>query len=354
MHPTARSLRHPVGFPQADPTFPVVSLFAGCGGMDLGFLGGFQYQDEKFPKLPFDILKAYDNDAACAVTFAANFRHNLETLDLADYDSAALPNADVLIAGFPCQDFSACGPRHGLNSKRGRLYQALTKYMVAHKPKVVVGENVLHLAHMGKGKVLRQIVEEFEGAGYSFEEWRLRSADYGVPQLRPRLFLVGVRKDLKGFPAQPEKTHEKDPRTIDWAIEDLEKITDESVPNQSQYFLANRAKNGHGQGDEVSKAGKPGYTVRSNTKSRVQFHYKLNRRLTVRECARLQTFPDNFIFPHTTTRNVKQLGNAVPPLLAYRVAQRIASFLKSLDRAGASANGNGRALREGPQKCLVR
>jgi DNA (cytosine-5)-methyltransferase 1 len=110
----------------------------------------------------------------------------------------------------------------------------------------------------------------------------------------------------------------------------LANVTDESVKNQSQYFKASKAKRGNGQGDEMSNPDKPAYTVRANAKSRVQFHYSLPRRLTVRECARIQTFPDAFIFPHSATTNIMQIGNAVPPILAYRVAKSIHSFLINL------------------------
>ena len=107
---------------------------------------------------------------------------------------------------------------------------------------------------------------------------------------------------------------------------DLETVKDESVPNQSQYFLANKAKKGNGQGDEVSKKGEPAYTIRANAKSRIHFHYSLNRRLTVRECARIQTFPDDFTFKHSKTTSIMQIGNAVPPMLAHAVGKSIANY----------------------------
>jgi DNA (cytosine-5)-methyltransferase 1 len=139
-----------------------------------------------------------------------------------------------------------------------------------------------------------------------------------------------VRDDLSGAPTPPAIEYQADKyRSIDWAIADLMPVSDETVPNQSQYFLASKAKKGNGQGDEKSKKGQPAYTVRANAKSRVQFHYGLDRRLTVRECARLQTFPDDFVFPHSATTNVMQVGNAVPPVLAYKVALSVASFLRA-------------------------
>lgn len=241
-----------------------------------------------------------------------------------------MPKADLLIGGFPCQDFSSCGPKNGLESDRGKLYQALIRYMVIHRPKVVVAENVPHLARMKKGDVLKKIKEDLESAGYRFKIWSLYAPDFGIPQNRKRLFFIGVREDLPEEPNEPIPTHINSHHSIEWAIQDLIDITDESIPNQSQFFKANRAKKGNGQGDEANKPGVPAYTIRANAKSRVHFHYVLNRRLTIRECARIQSFPDNFIFLHSPTTNIMQIGNAVPPLLAYYVAKSILSYLNSL------------------------
>lgn len=308
----------------------VVSFFAGCGGLDLGFMGGFRYKDERLRPLPFDIVVAYDFDGKCVETYNANIGSHAEVKDLAHTCSTSMPGADLLIGGFPCQDFSSCGPKRGLSSQRGRLYETLVNYMRTHRPKVVVAENVPHLARMGGGAVIDTIVNDLEAVGYRFEVWNLFAPDYGVPQSRTRLFFVGVRDDIEGKPVKPSPTHAGCHRSIDWAIRDLEAVSDETVPNQSQYFKASKAKKGNGQGDETSKAGQPSYTVRANAKSRVQFHYRLPRRLTVRECARLQTFPDNFVFPFSATTNVMQIGNAVPPLLAHHVAKSVAAFMRRI------------------------
>ncbi len=280
--------------------------------------------------LPFEIKAAYDNDDKCVETYVSNIGNHAEVKDLAVAKPADLPSADVLIGGFPCQDFSSCGPKAGLKSNRGRLYKALVKYMIFHSPKVVVAENVPHLARIGGGSVLDTIKKDLEAAGYRFEVWNLAAPDYGVPQNRSRLFFVGVREDVPGMPVKPAATHTEGHLSIDWAIKDLEKVTDESIVNQSQYFKASKAKRGNGQGDETSRIGLPSYTVRANAKSRVQFHYSLPRRLTVRECARLQTFPDSFVFGFSATTNIMQIGNAVPPLLAHHVARSIAEFLAEL------------------------
>ena len=314
----------------------VVSFFCGCGGMDLGFAGGFEFKGQEYPRTRFRIVGAYDNDARCVETYRENLGGAVEVLDLADHDPRTLPKADVLIGGFPCQDFATCGPRRGLKTGRGRLYLAMVRYMTEHRPYVVVGENVPGLANIRQGEVLDTIVDDIAKAspGYDVRLWTLHAPDFGIPQRRTRLFIVGVRGDLRGFPEEPRGSFMRGCyRSIKWGIGDLEGISDESVPNQSQFFRASRAKRGNGQGDETSRADEPAYTVRANAKSRVQFHYALERRLTVRECARLQCFPDWFRFPFSATTNVMQIGNAVPPVLGHHVAASIEGYMGKNEEA---------------------
>ena len=310
----------------------VVSFFCGCGGLDLGFLGGFSYMGTRIPELPFEFLAAYDYDDRCIETYVQNIScHRAEVQDLSKYKLEKTPSAEILIGGFPCQDFATCGPRQGLNSTRGRLYRKLTQYMDIHRPLVVIGENVPGLANMSQGDALDIILGDMALIGYKVKVWTLFAPDYGIPQNRTRLFIIAVRDDLKGFPIKPRKSYGKENyRTTSWAIEDLMEIDNQSVPNQLQYFKASKAKKGNGQGDETNLADFPSYTIRANAKSRVQFHYALNRRLTVRECARLQTFPDTFCFPHSATTNIMQIGNAVPPILGNRVARSIDRYLEDI------------------------
>jgi len=315
--------------PDSD-SWSVCSLFSGCGGLDLGFVGGFRYKDTEFEKLEFSINAAYEVNSLAIETYKLNIGDHIFEQDLTALNPVDMQRHDVLIGGFPCQDFSSCGPKRGLSSERGQLYKVFLGVMKEHKPKVVVAENVPHILRMQGGEVIRTIKADLESQGYRFGIWVLYAPDFGVPQNRTRVFLVGVRDDLPGFPVEPEPTHLVAYNSIDWAISDLEHVEDESVPNQSQYFKASRAKKGNGQGDEVSRAGKPSYTVRANAKSRVQFHYKLPRRLTIRECARLQTFPDSFAFPHSATTNIMQIGNAVPPMLSHHVARSVSDYLRTL------------------------
>ncbi|MCD8070159.1 MAG: DNA cytosine methyltransferase [Akkermansiaceae bacterium] len=317
--------------------YSVVSYFCGCGGLDLGFRGGFKYHNEDYQKLPFNILEAYDIEPRCVETYNDYFGvGHAFVKDLANINPKNVPAADILIGGFPCQDFSSCGPLGGLLTERGRLYEALIAYMDVHKPKIVVGENVINLERMENGEVLKTIEQDLEAAGYKVEVWKMFAPDYGISQRRTRLIIICVRQDIYekyGFPVEPEAHFKNNHRSIEWAIGDLVAIIDNTIPNQGDYFAASKAKKGNGQGDESNHRDKPAYTIRANPKSRVQFHYSLGRRLTVRECARIQTFPDDFIFKFSKTVNISQIGNAVPPILAYQVAQSIEKYMDKIGGA---------------------
>jgi DNA (cytosine-5)-methyltransferase 1 len=320
--------------------YSVVSYFCGCGGLDLGFRGDFRYRSEDYKKLPFSIQVAYDKEERCIETYNGYFGDHAECADLAEIDVKTVPQASVLIGGFPCQEFSSCGPLGGLETERGRLYKTLINYMSEHKPVIVVGENVINLERMDNGKVIETIKTDLSEAGYEVKVWNMFAPDYGIPQRRTRLFFICVRNDIyekHGFPQHPKAEFTDKHRSVEWAIGDLVAITDDSVPNQDQYFGASKAKKGNGQGDESNKKDMPAYTIRANPKSRVQFHYSLPRRLTVRECARIQTFPDDFKFTHAKTASVSQIGNAVPPVLAYTVAKSVAAYLDTMKEVPTNA-----------------
>lgn len=314
----------------------VMSMFCGCGGMDLGFLGGFRFLGETYSALPFNIVQSMDIDARSIETYRLNIGDHGVVGDLTTIAAAELPRARVLLGGFPCQDFSSSGPKVGFSGERGQLYHVMAEYMRAHRPDMVVGENVPHLATLHEGQYLRTILRDFEDEGYNFTVWNLFAPDYGLSQSRRRLFLIGVRKDLGLPPAAPAPTHKLRHRPIEDAIGDLIQVTDESVTNQSQYFVATKATAGGGQGDHVNRRGELAYCIRANAKARIQFHYELERRLTVRECARLQSFPDEFVFPFAAMSSMTQIGNAVPPILAHHVARAVAEHLARLDRGERS------------------
>ncbi|NIJ08796.1 DNA (cytosine-5)-methyltransferase 1 [Sphingomonas vulcanisoli] len=316
------------GFP-AD-TYSVVSFFAGCGGLDLGALGGFTYHNRYYEPQPFNILAAYDNDPKAVAAYKLNISDHAHVADLTKVDMRKVPAADILFGGFPCQDFSSCGHKQGFAGPRGMLYQKMVDYMKIHQPKIVVGENVPLLKGMKEGALLDQIVRDLTNVGYRVKYWFLNCPDYGLPASRRRIFIICVRNDIPGFPAAPQASHVMRHVSIDEAIDDLIDITDESVPNQSQYFVATKATAGAGQGDQTSERGKVGYAVRANAKARIHFHYELERRLTVRELARLQSFPDEFVFPFAAGPNVILIGNAVPPIVGHAVTKSIVNFLESV------------------------
>jgi DNA (cytosine-5)-methyltransferase 1 len=316
----------------AVPTIGVMSMFSGCGGMDLGFLGGFEYCGKTYASLPFRIVGAVDSDQRSIETYRLNIDDRATVGDLTQIPPSELPEARVLIGGFPCQDFSSSGPKTGFSGDRGQLYTCMVEYMRTHQPDMVIGENVPHLATLHGGQYLEAIIRDFEAEGYHFVVWSLFGPDYGLSQSRRRLFLVGVRNDLGYPPPPPRPTHHAKHIPIDAALADLEKITDETVTNQSQYFVATRATAGGGQGDHTNQRGKVAYCIRANAKARIQFHYALDRRLTVRECARLQSFPDGFVFPFSSMTNMTQIGNAVPPILAHQVATVVFEHLNRIER----------------------
>ena len=308
-------------------TISVVSFFSGCGGLDLGFLGGFKYLEKTYAKTLFEVVAAYDADARAVETYRANIGSHISKADLASADVRSMAGSDVLLGGFPCQEFSQCGPRRGLDSERGQLYTAMVAYARCHRPKLVVGENVAGLLYRDDGAALSKIRADFEALGYRSYVWEIHAHHHGVPQARHRIFLIFVRDDLDSSALMPPVPAIKQISARE-ALADLLLPKMRSMANQGQYFRAAKAGQGHGQGDEKTPADGPGYTVRANSRSRVQFHYSRPRRLTVRECARLQSFPDSFVFPYTATANMKLIGNAVPPVLAHAVACQLQEFLE--------------------------
>lgn len=340
-HPETRHYRHSCCDGTLNPANPkVVSLFSGCGGLDLSFLGGFEYLGKMFPKLPFDVVDAIDSLPDAVECYRLNIGDHCREADLTTLPVDQILPADILIGGFPCQDFSSSGPKTGFSGHRGQLYRVLAEYMARYQPKVVIGENVPYLARLHNGKYLQAILHDFEAQGYHFDMWELYGPDYGLSQSRRRIFLIGVRDDLPGFPVKPKASHKNAHIPIATALDDLENVSDETITNQSQYFVASRASSGGGQGDHKNEPDKVAYCIRANARGRIQFHHHLNRRLTVRECARLQSFPDQFVFPFTTQRNLTLIGNAVPPILGYRVAQSVQNYLSSVAVHGAQDGGS--------------
>lgn len=353
--------------------FNVVSLFCGAGGLDLGFeLAGVQAaigEEEGFRA--FEHSKEEFNkqrEESVFHTIFANdfFKEAIETYRLNVKDSSSVnllpgdirkvkqfPKADLVIGGFPCPGFSGAGPRL-IDDERNFLYLQFIRCLTQSNPMIFVAENVKGMMTLGKGEVFKQIVEDFEsvGDGYKvfYKETPLNSRDYGVPQLRERVFLVGVRTDvLDEFEEYtfPEPTHgpgrDKPYVTLEDSIGDLRVDHGPCYEGSfsSIYMSRNRKKNWDEQSFTIQASGRqapihPGCPpMRFVEKDKFEFTgpAEAYRRLSVKEIQRIQTFPDWYEFyPQTIQKNAdldkiyKQIGNAVPVYLARAIALPIAEF----------------------------
>lgn len=327
--------------------YQVISLFSGCGGLDLGIEGDFTYLGHYYAKNPFKIIWANDINKRATETQKLNFKNiNIVCDDITSIidgkqnnplnlqkDVSPLPkNADVIIGGFPCQDFSLAGKRQGLTVARGKLYQSMARVIEVVKPKVFLAENVKGLISWKNGLAIQTIVKDFSQLGYDVDFKLFNTADFGVPQIRERVIIVGVRKDLHKKIEWPKPTHSSNDKTLlPWvtirdAIQDLEDdAIHQSLPNHGY----SKAKYYPGkQGNTITVATKPAPTMRAEHHGNIEFHYSLPRRLSAREAARIQSFPDNFIFLQSTSDAYRQIGNAVAPVFAWHMAQMLKTILK--------------------------
>jgi DNA (cytosine-5)-methyltransferase 1 len=229
--------------------------------------------------------------------------------------------ADIVIGGFPCQDVSVNGKRIGINGKRTGLYRAMLEGIRRTRPKVFVAENVKGLLMKHHQRAIHQVVEDFEALGYTVAYKLYLASEYGVPQTRERVFIVGTSAECRPFipPTRPKQTV----LTAKQAISDLEEL--EECPSINHVW--SRANRSPEQGDRRLKADRPAYTIRAECHGNIQYHYRLPRRISMREAARFQSFPDTFIFDSKLRETERQVGNAVPPVLAWHVAKSVYSCL---------------------------
>lgn len=298
----------------------VASIFSGAGGMDLGFM-------QAGHRIVFACDKSKD---ACA-TYERNMHIKPLCIDVRKV--RLYPKAQILVGCNPCQGFSIIGPRNP-DDERNYLYTEIIRALKQIKPKFFVTENVKGLKSLYKAKFLKVMLTDFDIAGYDVK-WKLLNAkDYGVPQDRERIFIIGVRKDVDFEYIFPERTHGPDRLpyvTLKYAIGDL------PPPEQDGYWARNyfsfyyMSRNRRRTWDDVS------FTIQANGRH-VPLHpssppmervgtdkwiftgdIQKYRRLSVRECARIQTFPDEYVFEGNLNSRYMQIGNAVPPLLAFKL-----------------------------------
>lgn len=357
-----------------------IDLFCGAGGLSKGFMDA-----------GFDIVVGCDNDKDALATFSRNHNGAIainadlsqqETIDKIK-ELAGDKEIDVVIAGPPCQGFSLTGPRN-FDDPRNKLYLAVISLVKQYMPKGFIIENVPGMANLFKGQVKDEIIRRFTDMGYNVKAQILCAADYGVPQMRRRLIFMGVRKDI-GEPKFPEPILDKAHYiTCREAIDDLPSREDGNLgqnedvytkPPRTEYqkkmrgncnVLYNHVATNHKDFvrkviAQVPEGGNykdlpegvgtsrtfhmawtrldghaPSRTV--DTGHRNLFHYKYNRVPTVRESARIQSFPDDFVFTGSRTHQDRQVGNAVPPLLGQALGKAMLKILQENGNNGKQEN----------------
>lgn len=322
----------------------ILSLFSGCGGMDLGFIMA------QHPRLSYEIVWANDFNKHACETYKKNFGHDIVCKSIWDIDLDKTPPADVIIGGFPCEDFSILRgeTREGFGAKRGLLYTKFVEAVAKKLPLFFVAENVKGLLSAHKGWAIKKIKEDFEkvdGAGYDVQYKLINFADYGVPQNRERVVIIGIRNNLKLKFDFPEPTHKDNPITAKTALEGVSSITannerlrvlPSTVEKLKKIPAGGNYKNlpGHADKNWMSLIYKrlhpdqPSPTiVAAGGGGTWGYHYKYPRPLTNRERARLQSFPDWFEFKGSTTEVRRQIGNAVPPMGIKPIAEQLLNMI---------------------------
>lgn len=321
----------------------VASFFCGCGGSDLGTLGGFDYLGRRYARLPFDIAYAGDFDKWAVETYNANFEHPAACADITKVDFSELPDADVLIGGFPCQSFSMVN-QNGRNDEddRSKLYRQIVRFLREKQPKAFVCENVRGLVTMKGGAVIARIAEDFGAAGYDVV-WRLLdAADFGVPQYRKRVIIVGLRKDLGASYSYPEPVTPGDSQVpVSAVVKTLDGVDERWFCSERSVrscfeFLRTKEKNQWSRGNFV-KLDKPSPTITAHMANHcvngsdptlvVDAANLRYRRYTLEETATMQSFPDSFKWPCSVRQSSKQIGNSVAPVFFWHVMGKLAEAL---------------------------
>jgi len=335
--------------------YKIFSTFTGGGGLDIGFHGDFYFLDKYFPRLKFETKIAIDinKDACETIKFNKKYFPNTEVInaDITKLNPEDFKGEeyDVLLGGFPCVTFSIVGKRAGIkDDKNGKLYESFARFVEVLKPKVFVAENVKGILSANKGEAIKIIKNRFEMDGYKLKIFLVNFADFGVPQIRERVLFIGIREDLNTEFIPPRKTHSKE----NWipvkkAFENIPKdCPNNNFMKVSKDVIERLKLIPEGGNFEAVKGTKyevkglmsniyrklhrekPAYTViASGGGGTWGYHYEEPRPLTNRERARLQGFPDDFIFIGNNTEVRRQIGNAVSPVGIYPFAKRIQDLL---------------------------
>lgn len=330
----------------------IVSFFAGAGGLDLGF-----------QKAGFDVIWANEYDKDIWETYEKNHPKTfLDRRSIVDIKSDEVPDCDGIIGGPPCQSWSEAGSLRGINDKRGQLFFDFIRILAAKQPKFFLAENVSGMLLDRHNEALKNIKEMFQkaGIGYELSFEMLNASDFDVPQDRKRVFFVGIRKDLD-FKFQFPK-YKQDKVTLRETIYDLQnsvvpakegnKTNKENwkIDNHeymiggfsSMFMSRNRVRTWDEQSFTIQAGGRHAPIhpqapkmkfIEQNIREFVKGKEHLYRRLSVRECARIQTFPDDFKFYYNhISAGYKMIGNAVPVNLAKHMAKNIKFQLENAEK----------------------
>ena len=315
----------------------VASLFCGCGGTDVGLLGDFDFLGKHYESNGMEIVYANDiDDNACNI-FKENFGITPDNRDISEVKSEEIPEFDILTGGFPCQSFSiiAQNPKRlGVKDERGKLFFEMCRILRERQPKCFIAENVKGILTANKKSAFPLIMKEFEESGYDVQYRILNSANYGVPQKRERVIIVGFRKDLNVNFSFPDVEIEDENN-----FAPLKKVIEKKV--DEKYFFSERAVAGMMKKRESMNKGraqdinKPCNTVGAhlakvslNSTDPVLMEDKRYRRFTPREVARIQSFPDDFELVGSEAAQYRALGNAIPPVMFWYVAKAVSGKLQ--------------------------
>jgi len=310
----------------------VASLFCGCGGTDVGLLGDFEFLGNHYASNDLEIVYANDiDDNACNI-FKENFGIEPDNRDIREVTSDEIPEFDILTGGFPCQSFSiiAQNPKRlGVKDERGKLFFEMCRILREKQPKCFIAENVKGILTANKKSAFPLIIKKFEESGYDVSYSILNSANYGVPQKRERVIIVGFRKDLGikfEFPDVIVSDEE--------AFTPLSKVIENEV--DEKYFFSQRAVDGmmrkrasmnKGRAQDITKpcntVGAHLAKVSLNSTDPVLLVNERYRRFTPREVARIQSFPESFELVGSEAAQYRALGNAIPPVMFWYVAKTV-------------------------------
>ena len=316
----------------------VASLFCGCGGTDVGLLGDFDFLGKHYASNSMEIVYANDiDDNACNI-FKENFGIAPDNRDIREVKSEDIPEFDILTGGFPCQSFSiiAQNPKRlGVKDERGKLFFEMCRILKERQPKCFIAENVKGILTANKKSAFPLIMKEFEDSGYNVQYRILNSANYGVPQKRERVIIVGFRKDLEMEFSFPDTKIRNEDDFIP-----LKEVIEKKV--YEKYFFSERAVAGMMKKRESMNKGraqdlnKPCNTVGAhlakvslNSTDPVLMEGKRYRRFTPREVARIQSFPEKFELVGSETAQYRALGNAIPPVMFWYVAKAVKEKLEN-------------------------